>query len=137
MARRRLIIFALVVVAAVFLAVRRPWERRQPPPTIDAPNLDVLHPEKLVTFQCVIDGGGSCTVRVAGHHGEALDRITFNMAGEARSALQRVAGPWTIDSITVERGGKTHRQDLNLTIPGGQKREIWVNADDTVELRPG
>ena len=133
----RLVSSALTVVAAVILAVRRPWEQSKPLPTVDAPNLDVLHPEKLVTLQCVIGGGGPCSVRVTGHHGEALDRLTFNMAGETRSAFQRVAGPLAIDSITIERGGKTHRQELNLTIPGGQKREILVNADDTVELRPG
>jgi hypothetical protein len=135
--RRRLILFALIVAAAVILAVQRPWEKVAPPrpPAIGAPNLDVLNPAKLVALRCLLAGGGPCSVTIVGHSGETLSRLTFNLsAAGTPSGSQSVAGPFTIDTVNVERGGKTHRQEFNVTILGGQTREVRVNPDDTVEL---
>jgi hypothetical protein len=134
--QRRLMALGFVVVAAaVGLSVWRPWQKPPPQPPINAPGVDPLNPASTVTL-VVKTAGDPCTVTMTGRYSSTLDRSTFNKvaAGEART--RRVPGPYTLQTITVERGGKTHKQDLNVTIPGGQTREIWVNADDTVEVRP-
>jgi hypothetical protein len=132
MARRRIILLALVVAVAVAIAIRRPWDRPVQPNA--PPGIDVT---KMATLQCVIAGGGPCTVKIEGRTGGGLARFTFNLAGVSKSLTQHVEAPLELDAVTVERGGKTHRQELNVTIPAGQAREIKINEDNSVEVAPG
>jgi|SRR5947209_9493005 len=143
MARRRIVLFALVVAVAIFIAVRRPWDQpvqrhppgQTPPNTVDGPDVDPLNPGKLVTLQCVLNGAGPCTVKVESRGaGGSVNHFTFNMSGVTKSLTQRTLGPLTIDAVTVERDGTTHRQELKVIIPAGQSREIKVNADNSVEF---
>jgi hypothetical protein len=134
--QRRLMAFGfLVIAAAVGLVAWKPW--RQPPPVpVDVPNLSVLNPANLVTLSVVKSAGGPGRMTMTGHYGNTFDRAVFNMPpGEGRY-LRRVPGPYVLDTVTVERDGKTHRQELKLTIPAGESRQITANADDTVEVGP-
>jgi hypothetical protein len=129
MARRRLILFALVVAVAIVIAVRRPWDRPVQPAV--PPNIDMT---RMATLRCVIAGGGPCTLKVEGRSGAALTRFTFNLTDVSKSLTQHAEAPLELDAVTVERGGKTQRQDLKVTIPAGQSREIRINADDSAEI---
>ena len=134
--RRLMAVGFIIVTSAVGLTVWRPWQN-SPPITIDAPGLDLLNPAKLVTLSVGKSAGGSAQVTLTGHSGSGLDRVVFKMpAGETRYQ-RRVSGPYVIENVTVERDGRTHRQELNVTVPGGESRQITVNADDTVEVGPG
>jgi hypothetical protein len=129
MPRRRIILFALVVALAIVIAVRRPWDRPQQPTA--PPGVDMT---KMATLQCVIAGGGPCTVKVEGQSGSTLNRFTFNLNGVSKSLTQHAEAPLTLEAVTIERGGKTHTQEVKITISAGQSREIKVNADDSVEI---
>jgi hypothetical protein len=129
MARRRIILFALVVAVAVFIAVRRPWDLPQQPAV--PPGVDM---KKMATLQCVIAGGGPCTVKVEGRTGSGLARFTYNLSGVSKSLTQHAEAPLELDAITVERDGKTHKQELTVAISAGQSREIRINADDSIEV---
>ncbi|HEX4592517.1 MAG TPA: hypothetical protein VH120_21490, partial [Gemmataceae bacterium] len=128
MNRRRLLVFLAVVVAGVIvfqLTQRQHQKPAQPPPTLDAPNLNVLNPANIVSIQCVLAGGGPCTVTISGHYGETLDRSIFKLSPEnPRPPVKRVPGPFTIDSVIVDRGRQVNRQELKITIPAGQSREL-------------
>jgi hypothetical protein len=133
--RRLMAVGFIVVAAAVGLSVWRPWQK-PPPVTIDAPGFDPLNPAKMVTVWVVKSAGGSSHVTLTGHCGSNFERAVFNMpAGETRYRW-RVSGPYVIEAVTVERDGKTHRQELNVTVPGGEARQITINTDDTVEVGP-
>lgn len=133
--RRLMALGFIVVAAAVGLSVWRPWQK-PPPVTIDAPGLDPLNPAKMVTLWVVKSAGGSGRVTLTGHYGSTFDRAVFNMpVGETRYQ-RRVSGPYVIEAVTVERDGKTHRQELNVTVSGGEARQITINADDSVEVGP-
>ena len=133
--RRQMALGFVVVVAAVGLAYSRPWQK-PPPIVIDAPALDPLNPAKLVTLAIINSAGEPCTVSMTGHYGNTLDRATFTKLSPSETRSRGVPGPYTLDTVTVERGGKSHRQELNVTIPGGESRQLTVNADDTVEVGP-
>ena len=138
--RRRLIILAcLVAIAAIVVAVRRPWEHPavgpQAPFVINPADLEALNPANLATLRCIIPGGDDCTVTILGNARGSIDRTNFNLhGGEPRQFLKRALAPFIIETVTVERGGKTHKQELNLTIPPGQTREIRITPDGGVEV---
>jgi hypothetical protein len=138
----------IVVAAGVVLAVWRPWATPQPPPDARDPKGTVnfkppeitdpgalLDPARMVTFVCVNQAGGPCKVRVTGHAGNTSADMSAQLAAApSRAPNLLTSGPFTVEAITVERGGKSRRQALNVTVPGGQTREVRVNADDGVEL---
>jgi hypothetical protein len=133
--RRLMAVGFIIVVAAVGLSVWRPWQK-PPPITVDAPGLDLLNPAKLVTLSIVKSAGGPGRVTLTGHYGSTFDRAFFNLLAGETQYQRRVTGPYVIETVTVERDGKSHRQELNVTIPGGEGRRITINADDTVEVGP-
>jgi hypothetical protein len=124
----------VVIAAAVGLNAWRPWQKPAPPVTVDAPGLDPLNPAKMVTLMVVKSAGGSGRVTLTGHYGGTFDRAIFNMPAGEMQYQRRVPGPYVIESVTVERDGKTHRQEMNVAVPGGEGRRITVNADDTAEV---
>ena len=137
MSRRRALMALcfVVVAAAVGLSAWRPWQKPKPI-QVDAPDLDILHPDRIVTLLVINSAGEPCTVTITGHEGGKLGRTFLPSlpAGEARSC--RVPGPYVLEAVTVERGGNKHRRELNATIPGGESRRITIRADHTVEVGP-
>jgi hypothetical protein len=146
MFRQRWLTVGLVVIgAAVAVVVWGPWPAPQPPtpsvspaPTVDstevikaAMNVDS---GRMVTIVCVKAAGGPCKVTVTGGHGNSHGDLTANLQeGEGRSMMM-VSGPYTIESVTVERAGVTKRHELKITIPGGETREVRVREDDSVAV---
>ena len=131
--RRRLMALIFVVVAAaVGLSAWGPWKKPAPPVPIDAPGIDILNPAKLVTIIVVNSAGEPCTLTMTGHYDKAIDRAMFVKLAVGEPQSRHVAGPYVIDAVTVARGAAKHRQELNVTIPGGETRRLTVNADDTV-----
>ena len=57
-------------------------------------------------------------------------------AGEAHSTPIRFPAPYSIQVVTVTRGGNPLRHEVNLTVEGGRRYELLVNADDTVAVGP-
>jgi hypothetical protein len=140
MTRRLLVLAAVMVAVAGVLVVRRPWERpaagpaNNPQPAgITAADVAKLNPASMVTLRCVIAGGGDCGLTIMGSNGDNIDRTMFNLKVGIPQETLKIA-PFTIKSITLERDGKKHTQNTNMTIPPGQKRELRVRADDSVEI---
>jgi hypothetical protein len=145
------IVGAVVLVGTVaILSVWRPWVAIGvvPRPTVPAAtegasftplpvNLnELVDPAKMVTLVCVNKSGRACRVTVAGGFGSLRGRTSAELpAGETPSSMM-ISGPYTIETITVERDGKSHRQDMNFTLSVGLKYDVRVSADDTVEVIP-
>jgi hypothetical protein len=144
MIRQRWLTVGLVVIgAAVAFAVWGPWPAprpptaQMPPPIIDP--AEVLKAAKIdggkaVTIVVVKSAGGPCKVTVTGGHGDSHGDLTANLQeGEGRSMMM-ISGPYTIETVTVERAGNTKRHDLKITVPGGETREVRVREDDSVDV---
>jgi hypothetical protein len=79
--------------------------------------------------------GGPCKLAIAGNGSFRGNFGSDLAAGESRMVMA-VSAPFTIESLTVERAGKSRRQDVTLNVGSGEIREVVVNADDSVEVVP-
>jgi hypothetical protein len=143
---------AVLLTAAGGLALWRPWARPAPtppaaapepaggatftPPVIDHTQVVSAMPAgpKLVVFVCVNESGGPCRVTVKGGHGSR--NLSFELAAGPSRATTAVAGPYTVEAVTVERAGGSRRRELNQVVPAGERREFRVRADDEVVAVP-
>jgi hypothetical protein len=141
-------ILAAGAVTASVLWLYSPAPPVTPPTNVQAPNsqnafqappIDVgslLNPAKLVTFIGVNKSSRSCKVTVTGGGDNFHSNISADVpAGQSRN-LSSVNGPFTIQAVTVERDGKSRRHDLKVPVAAGEKKEIRVNEDDTIEVAP-
>ncbi len=142
--RARLGILAPALAAAVAMAlvIWQPWSDRSavtvkapsnpPPPTIDLGSLTLTN---AATLKATNKTGGPCKLTLDGAGGFQGHFTSELAAGESNSVLH-VSAPFTVESLTVDRAGKSHRHELKLTLTGGETREIVINADDSVEIVP-
>ncbi len=54
---------------------------------------------------------------------------------ESRAVLL-VNAAFTVESVTIDRAGKSRRHEMKLALSGGETREVVINADDSVEVVP-
>ncbi len=109
-----------------------------PPAPLAAPTIDLgtlTAPAAMAKLLATNRSDGPCKVTV---DGSGTFRGSFGCdlaAGESRLVLN-VNAPFTVESLTVDRAGKLRRHDMKLTLPGGEPREVVINADDSVEVVP-
>src|SRR5262245_6273289 len=110
----------LVVGAAVILGLRRPWQSG--PGVVGAQESDP--PVGSAALRIVKQSGGPCGVTILGNAGDTSNSSSASLAkGNAQSASILFPAPYTIEAVTVTRGrdGSPQRQQLKLTLAGGQR----------------
>lgn len=141
------VIAGVVALGAVGLVAWRPWAKTpsadQPPdapaagqPAAVVDPAQLLDPARLVQFVCVNESGGPCKVTIIGGYGDSRASMSANFGESSGRSSSAVAGPYTIDSITVERPGGSWRQEMKQTVPAGERREVRVRPDGTAEVVP-
>lgn len=139
--RRWAVIGAVLIAAgaATALAIWRPWVPRaaQPfdIPANEFPDLGtLLDPARLVTVAVDNRTGGPCKLTIAASGpGTHMDLSWDLAAGESRM-IQKVAGPLTIETIAVDRGGTSRRREIKVTVTAGQTGKVRLDADGSVEV---
>ena len=138
MFRQRWFIVGLIVIAAaISFVIWRPWISIPAGRTStdgSAGQPAIINDAKMVNLVCAKSAGGPCKVTLVGGHGDAHGNMTANLQSGEDQSMMMISGPYTIESVTVERSGKTRQNDLKITIPGGETREIRVNEDDSVTV---
>jgi hypothetical protein len=134
MRRRRYgyLVGALAVVVALALVVWRPWQRREGPATRDPDP-----PADTASVTIFKRSGGPCRVEILGAGGGASNLASASLAaGETRSTPLLFPAPYTIEAVTVTRDGPPQRREVKVTLAGGRRYDLLINADDTVAVAP-
>lgn len=133
----------VAVGAAGALAIWRPWETspsssvKKGESAVSGDLGALLDPATTVTLVCVNRSGSPCKVTVAAAGASIRGNMSAELSAvESRSSRLVFSGPCTVESVTVEREGKSRRQEFNVTIPKGETYDVQVNPDDKVEVRP-
>jgi hypothetical protein len=80
---------------------------------------------------------GACQITILGGDGKMSNSSSASLAaGKVRSGPIRFPAPYTIEAVTVTRDGSERRQQLKLTLAGGQRYELLINTDDSVAVAP-
>ena len=135
MQRRRLVFLAVILaaVAALAIAMWRPWQARVAPAGAGDPD----PPADTAAVTVLKRSGGPCGVEILGTSGGASGLASASLAaGEARSISFRFPAPYTIEAVIVTRDGLKQRRDVKVTLAGGQRYELLINEDDTVAVAP-
>jgi hypothetical protein len=129
----------VVLGVTIALALWRPWS--SPPPEVPVEDLagnpdvaSLFDPTRVVTFTAVNRSGGPVKVTLQGTFPGGNSTLSMEMSDEQSRSSLKVTGPFTVESITVERGGTSRLQEVKATVPAGESREIRVNGDGSVEL---
>jgi hypothetical protein len=159
------------VVAAAGLAALGTmafWSLRARPaapgPPIMAPNPGgvfigdlggLVDPSRLVVVVWVNDSGKPCKATFVGGSGNSHISMSADLPeGEGRPSSS-VSGPFTLDSVTIERDGQKKSPEPTFTVPpnttavlipqdgknkgtllGGTTYEIHIGRDDAVTIMP-
>jgi hypothetical protein len=128
----RSILGLLVLGAALVVVVWRPWQPQAGPAATEPDP-----PAEAVSVTILKRSGGPCGVEIRGTGGGASNVASASLgAGEARSIPLRFPAPYTIEAVTVTRNGSVQRRDMKVTLAGGRRYELLINADDTVAVVP-
>ena len=119
----------LIVGTSLVLVLWRPWQPRSGPAAVSDPD----PPVDVVSVTLIKRSGRPCDVTIMGASGNMSNSSAASLAaGETRSGPFRFPAPYTIETVIVTRAGSPRRQEVKLTLAGGQRYELLVNKDDTV-----